>query len=649
MTFRLPDLIRAASSALSISAVLLTSLAASPSSAPAAASDDAARSRFTRYARATGTAHAPVIAYGHFGRIQPLDPSALDSQSKRAFVADPSEVLAFLDANPELLGTAHLPGSLSLQRAVTTPLGTHVSFDQMLGDRPVFGARTTVHVSGSGDVFGLASTLATSLDSDLAVAEPSIDVDSATVVALAAAGVTPARVRQDEPTEPVLGIANIDGGRLAWRIVVAASNPYGEWAVLVDANTGRVLGDPEPLFASAGQARVFVPNAVVATNDVTLTDSGNSGSAVPESGYTLVDLQGLDSSGFLTGPFVTTDRTDNRVNSVSGDFTGLRRDDSGFAEAEVYWAIDYAQRYIQTTLGIDNAGNYAIRADVHAFSDDNSNYTRSGTNTGVLNFGDGGVDDAQDAEIVWHEYGHALLDNTGQITFSGESGAIHEGFGDYVAATLSTTVPGNSRYYATVGEWDAVAYNPGNPPFLRRVDTDKVYPRDLVRQVHTDGEIYSSCLWDLHQAVGRDVANEIIFNANFLLPSAPTMPDAAQAMVQADLALNAGANASAIASAFGAHGIVLDSVGPTVTFVKRKKGKLTVDGSNFATGSAVIEIDGTALGSMKYPKPFRENGVSTRITSKDNRVAALTPGVSVTITVLNPSTGLRSAPFAFVP
>lgn len=649
MTFRVNTWIRAVLCTLSVVALVLSTLIALPVDTPAAAPGDAARSRTIRYARSSDGRRAPVIAYGHLGRIDAITEVSREAQGKRSFDVEPSDALAFLASNPELIGSSDLADSLTLQRSVSTRLGTHVTFEQRIGSRLVFGARTTLHVDRSGDVFGLATTLAPSLDTALASVEPTIDPQTAQVVALASAGVTAERVRIDEPVAPELGIADVDGGRLAWRIVVSSHSPYGEWAVLVDALTGQALGEPEPLFATAGQARIFVPNAVVSTNNVGLTDNGNSGTAVPESGYSLVELQGLDSSGFLTGPYVSTDRTDNRVNSPSGDFTNLRRDDAGFAEAEVYWAIDYAQRYIQNTLDIDNAANYVIRADVHAFSDDNSNYTRSGANTGVLNFGDGGVDDAQDAEIVWHEYGHALLDNTGQITFGGESGAIHEGFGDYVAATLSTTVPGNSRFYTSIGEWDAVSYNPGNPPFLRRVDTDKQYPEDLVRQVHTDGEIYSSCLWDLHQAVGRDIANRIIFNANFLLPSSPTIPDAAEAILQADAILNGGANGPAIAAAFGGHGIELDGVPPSVTFVKRKKGKLTVDGGNFTTGTAVIEINGAAMGSMKYPKPFRNDGVSTRVTSKDNRVAALTPGVSVTITVLNPGTGLRSAPFAFVP
>lgn len=601
-----------------------------------------------RYARGTSGASGGRVLIGDLGRIRDAAEAGRASRQVESAI-DPEAIRAFLAASPDLAAGLDVDQALTLQSLVTSPLGTHVTFVERAGSRRVFGATATVHIAPSGAVFGAASTLVAVTNASLATANPAIDAASATISARAAAGVTPERLRDDEGREPELGVSSADGGRLAWRVVVPARDPYGEWAVLVDAMTGRPIGEPEPLFATAGQARVFVPNAVVATGDVNLRDSNNAASAVPEAAYSLVDLQGLNSSGFLTGPFVTTDRTSNRVSAANGDFTGLRRDDSGFTEVESYWAIDFAQRYIQNTLGITTAANYAIRVDSHAFSDDNSNYTRTGERFGVLNFGDGGVDDAQDAEIIWHEYGHALLDNMAAISFGGESGAIHEGWGDYVAATLSTTVPGDSRFHAAIGEWDATSYNPGNPPYLRRVDGTKQYPRDLIGEVHADGELYSACLWGIHESLGRDVANRILFNANFLLPSSPTMPDAAAAIIEADRQLNGGANASSIAAAFAAHGIVIESVPPAVTFVKLKKGKLTVDGSNFVTGTAVIEIDGTALGSLKYPKPFRSNGISTRITSKDSRVRGLTPGIAVTVTVLNPSTGLRSAPFSFTP
>jgi zinc metalloprotease ZmpB len=43
--------------------------------------------------------------------------------------------------------------------------------------------------------------------------------------------------------------------------------------------------------------------------------------------------------------------------------------------------------------------------------------------------GKGGVDDAEDAEAILHEYGHAIHFSQ-KVSFDGEGGAISEGFGD---------------------------------------------------------------------------------------------------------------------------------------------------------------------------------------------------------------------------
>ena len=57
--------------------------------------------------------------------------------------------------------------------------------------------------------------------------------------------------------------------------------------------------------------------------------------------------------------------------------------------------------------------------------------------TTALHMGDGGVDDAEDADVIVHELGHAIQD--AQVPGFGpgtktEQAAIGEGFGDFLAA-----------------------------------------------------------------------------------------------------------------------------------------------------------------------------------------------------------------------
>ena len=104
-----------------------------------------------------------------------------------------------------------------------------------------------------------------------------------------------------------------------------------------------------------------------------------------------------------------------------------------------YW-ITAAQTYIQS-LGFGTSRRPVNMKSQHVrinqWGLDNSFAT---THKDELRFGKGGVDDAEDAEVVLHEYGHAIHFSQGFVFGSEEAGAISEGFGDYWAVTVSTVV-----------------------------------------------------------------------------------------------------------------------------------------------------------------------------------------------------------------
>ncbi len=218
-----------------------------------------------------------------------------------------------------------------------------------------------------------------------------------------------------------------------------------------------------------------------------------------------------------------------------------------FQEVNVYWHIDTRQDYLQSQLGLLTANNRRTTCIVHGIEDDNSFYSQA---TLSITYGDGGVDDSDDGEVVLHEYGHAIHDNIiPGWDHVGETGALGEAFGDYNAASF-----GNN---ALVAEWDATSYNPGPPPFLRRTDTSKVYPADLVHEIHTDGEIMSAAFWDLRGRTDATIADRIIVSSFFYMPFDPQFLDARDGAVQADVQLYGGTHVPDIYAAFSAHGIGL--------------------------------------------------------------------------------------------
>jgi hypothetical protein len=241
----------------------------------------------------------------------------------------------------------------------------------------------------------------------------------------------------------------------------------------------------------------------------------------------------------------------------------------------VYYTIDKNQMYIQS-LGFSNIDNRQHRFDAHGYNGaDNSHYIASPVGAGYITYGDGGVDDAEDADIILHEYGHSIQDNSTHGIYFGvanngygdETGAMGEGFGDFWAASGghdSSVVHGFPPAY--VGEWDAKGYSPTGYPYLRIVNTGKIYPADMVNEVHSDGEIWSAALWDIFQAVGRTVTDRIVLYSHFLVPNNPDFADGANALLAADLALYPapaksgaivyGIHHNEICAAMAAHGIL---------------------------------------------------------------------------------------------
>ena len=154
--------------------------------------------------------------------------------------------------------------------------------------------------------------------------------------------------------------------------------------------------------------------------------------------------------------------------------------------------------------------------------------------------GAGGVDDGEDAEVIVHEYGHAVHD--AQVPGWGsahEGGAMGEGFGDFLAAAYYARDLSGGFHDPCLMDWDATSYSSADPPCLRRIDTGKHYPEDMDGEVHADGEIWSQYLWDVRARLGAtsqeqtDHALTLVLTSHELLDPEADFTDAVDALISA--------------------------------------------------------------------------------------------------------------------
>ncbi len=211
-----------------------------------------------------------------------------------------------------------------------------------------------------------------------------------------------------------------------------------------------------------------------------------------------------------------------------GDFlyspNALSQTADPFAEVQMFYHLDLIARWFEDRFGFRTdfgvAGN-AVEGIVN-FGYANAFYgDGDGDGLPEVSFGQSGVADfAYDADIVYHEFTHAVF---GQIVETGfgrfdewgrnvGSGGLNEGSADLFSMILSGD--------PLVGEYAAGGFLPGADA-IRDLEEDRQCPDAIYGETHRDGEIWGSFGWNLidHPDIGPDLTAELIFAAINTWPS----------------------------------------------------------------------------------------------------------------------------------
>jgi hypothetical protein len=135
---------------------------------------------------------------------------------------------------------------------------------------------------------------------------------------------------------------------------------------------------------------------------------------------------------------------------------------------------------------------------------------------------------AQVGDVVYHEYGHGINDKFYQSQGgSFDNGAMGEGYADTWAMGITNN--------PVLG----IGFNDTDPTvFIRRYDINKkVYPQDLVGEVHADGEIIAGAWWDTNLNFGNLQKMMDLYKETFY--ATVTGPDGTEGQVYVDILVEA--------------------------------------------------------------------------------------------------------------
>ena len=374
--------------------------------------------------------------------------------------------------------------------------------------------------------------------------------------ALAAARRSSGADRLRAPARAKLGIDPVTG-RMAWQLSLPSARPLADFLVTVDARTGELIRSRDVLQRATGSAMIYNPSPVTEQGGYDgLRDRKDHDSDLLTSLRLPVTLERITSAkGCLVGSYVDA-RVGKKAKSVCApnlDFTHLTRSNDRFEAVMAYFHIDRERAYVDS-LGLTEplrGKPQKVRAD--GITEDNSFYS---SKTRSLTLGSGGVDDGEDADVISHEYGHSLQDQaTPGFGQTRQGATLGEGFGDYMAAAMSALTTGGSPFDTCIFDWDGVSYSrTGCGRLADRPQDLTTAKRKCDLEIHCVGQIWSSTLFRLREALGDDTAghsvmDRVALEANFLLTPRSGFSDNAKALLAADRMLYGGAHAATIEAA----------------------------------------------------------------------------------------------------
>lgn len=349
--------------------------------------------------------------------------------------------------------------------------------------------------------------------------------------------------------------------KLVHRVIINSYDTPGDWEIMVDAHSGEVIRildianyhkdkpkkkvkEKTAEVKAAGTAYIFNPDPLSVAHVayggdyVDNNDATNASLDAARSLVSLPDITLTNGTYSLKSKYVQVadfeSPSTGLFSQTSPDFL-FNRNEQGFEAVNAFYHLDRSMAYINETLGIDckstlNGG--VLLFDPHGLSgDDNSHFLPSSQR---LAFGEGCVDDAEDADVVLHEFGHAIHYWITGLKSSSSQG-LGEGSGDYWAMSYSRSLnqwAPSEAHYNWMFSWDG-----HNTCWAGRVTNyAPKYPTSNINSssaIHANGQIWATMLMKIYDKIGKEKTDRIFLEGLGMTNSSATQQTAAIAVRQA--------------------------------------------------------------------------------------------------------------------
>ncbi|MGB0430811.1 MAG: T9SS type A sorting domain-containing protein, partial [Bacteroidia bacterium] len=257
------------------------------------------------------------------------------------------------------------------------------------------------------------------------------------------------------------------------------------------------------------------------------------------------------------------------ITSINSDSIEVTRDHWQFEYLMIYYHLKKYRDFLES-IGFEQMANYPVKANPHAYTYDNSKFIPrlDGSGSGLLNFGyckdscgtsianECHVDDAEDADVIIHEYGHALsFSVNGNETSRTPRKAIDEGLSDFITCAYSKKIGEFESDY--IFNWDGRnEFWDGRKCFTSRTVNDYKTGRYVE---HYNGEIFAGALSEIALKIGYDETHKILFESMYSYSERMKFTDAALLFLDAEQRVYKAENAQTVCSIFAKYNFVSDS------------------------------------------------------------------------------------------